>query len=145
LACPYFMPTHKSEDVAWLHPSRLPLGAGWAGHCYAPSHEGSVPTSEELKELCNLGYAASCPRLPKERTSDAVRFAVARESESHLFLWFVCEAAHRPAQSGQLDYNASLGQWNSSHADARIQKMAECYVQSYLLRKPQPATSSPNS
>jgi hypothetical protein len=30
-------------------------------------------------------------------------------------------------------------QWTSSHGDARIQKMLDCYVQSYLLRRIQPA------
>ena len=145
MACPYFMPTQKSEDAAWLHPSRLPLGAGWAGHCCAPGHEGSAPTTDELRDFCNLGYAASCPRLPKERRFDAVRFSVARESDSHLLLWFVCEIAHRPAEHGQLDYDAALGQWASSHADARIQKMADCYMQSYLLRRTQPAAPSPNA
>ena len=79
MACPFFMPTSKLEDGGWLHPSRLPLGGGWTGHCSAPGHEGAEPTNQELRELCNLGYAASCPRLPKERAYDAVRFSIARD------------------------------------------------------------------
>ena len=66
LACPFFMPVQKL-DGAWLHPSRLPLGAGWDGHCSAPGHEGARPSDQELQEFCNLGYAAKCSRLPAER------------------------------------------------------------------------------
>jgi hypothetical protein len=142
------MPTRKLEGGAWLHPSRLPLGGGWHGHCSAPGHEGAQPTDEELREFCNLGYAAGCARLPQERDCDAVRFSVARDRGSQLLLWFVCESAHRPAGHGTLEYDALLGQWLSSHPDPRIQKMAECYLQFYLLRRTQPAlagvTSSPN-
>jgi hypothetical protein len=135
------MPTRKLEDGGWLHPSRLPLGGGWIGHCSAPGHEGAEPTHEELRELCNLGYAANCPRLPLERTSDAVRFSIARDRDAHLLLWFVCESGHRPAAYGTLEYDLSTSQWISSHADGRIQKMAECYLQSYLRRRIQPAAA----
>ncbi len=93
------------------------------------------------------GYAASCPRLPKERAYDAVRFSIARDRGAQLQFWFVCESGHRPAVHGMLEYDLALGRWVSSHPDRRIQKMAECYLQSYLLRRVQPAsadfTSSP--
>lgn len=135
MACPFFMPERKLEGGAWLHPSRLPLGGGWSGHCHAPGHEGDVPSDEQLRELCNLGYAANCPRLPRERASDAVRFSIARDRGSQLVLCFVCEAGHRPVEHGTLEYDASLGQWNSSHPNPRIQKMAECYLQSYMQRR----------
>jgi hypothetical protein len=141
VACPFFVPTSKLEDGGWLHPSRLPLGGGWIGHCSAPGHEGAEPTNEELRQLCNLGYAAACPRLPEDRTSDAVRFSVARDHGTRLSLWFVYESGHCPAGHGTLEYDLSSGQWISSHADARIQKMAECYLQSYLLRRIQPAAA----
>jgi hypothetical protein len=139
MACPFFMPTNKLEDGGWLHPSRLPLGGGWTGHCSAPGHEGAEPTNQELRELCNLGYAASCPRLPKERAYDAVRFSIAHDRGAQLELWFVCESGYRPASHGKLEYDLDLSQWVSSHSDLRIQKMAECYLQAYLLRRIQPA------
>jgi len=141
LACPFFVPTTKCEGGSWIHPSRLPLGAGWNGLCSVPSHEGSQPTQEEIRDLCNLGYAAGCPRLPRERAYDAVRFSVARDCGTRLVLWYVCESQHRPAAHGTLEYDASLGQWTSSHPNSRIQKMADCYLQSYLLRRIQPATA----
>lgn len=145
MACPFFMPTSKLEDGGWLHPSRLPLGGGWTGHCCAPGHEGVEPTNQELRELCNLGYAAGCPRLPKERAFDAVRFSIARDRGAQLLLCFVCESAHLPASHGTLEYDLSLARWVLSHSELRIQKMAECYLQAYLLRRLQPAAvaSSP--
>lgn len=148
MACPFFMPTSKLDDGGWLHPSRLPLGSGWTGRCSAPGHEGAEPTNQELREFCNLGYAAGCSRLPGDRPCDAVRFSIARDRGTQLELWFVREARHLPAGYGFLEYDLSLGRWISSHPDARLQKMAECYLQSYLVRRIQPApaglASSPN-
>jgi hypothetical protein len=148
MACPFFMPTSKLDDGGWLHPARLPLGGGWIGRCSAPGHEGAEPTNEELREFCNLGYAAGCSRLPEDRACDAVRFSVARDRGAKLEVWFVCESRHRPASHGILEYDLSLGQWASCHSDAHIQRMAECYLQSYLVRRIQPAaaglTSSTN-
>ena len=136
------MPAQKLNG-AWLHPSRLPLGAGWTGHCSAPGHEGTQPSEQELQEFCNLGYAAKCLRLPVERSCDAVRFSVARDQGSRLRLWFVCETGHRPATHGTLEYDVTHGQWTSSHPDPRIQKMSECFVQAYLERRIQSATPDP--
>ena len=118
-----------------MHPSRLPLGGGWTGHCSAPGYQGVLPSEQEIRELCNLGYASHCPRLPKERPYDAVRFSVVRDNGSQLFLWFVCEAAHLPAEHGKLEYDLTVSRWVSPHADPRIQKMADCFLQSYLLRR----------
>jgi hypothetical protein len=142
LACPFFLPTRKADTITWLHPSRLPLGAGWAGECCAPGHEGSPPSAEELRDFCNLGYATACPHLPRERSYDAVRFSIARDRGSRLVVWFVCEAGHRPAghspaDHGKLEYDLADGQWTNSHPNAQIQKMAECYLESYLLRRSQ--------
>ena len=91
--------------------------------------------NEELHEFCNLGYATKCSRLPIQRDCDAVRFSVAREQGSRLLLWFVCETDHRPTKHGTVEYDVELSMWISPHSDPRIQKMLECYVQSYLQRK----------
>ena len=144
VACPFFMPTEIFAAGGWPHPSRLPLGAGWQGRCSAPGHEGAEPTEEELRDSCNLGYAANCSRLPNDRTCDAVRFSVAQDNGSGLRLWFVCELGHRPAGHGTLEYDVTRAQWISSHYDERIQKMAECFVQSYLMRKIGSATAGPS-
>ncbi len=135
LACPYFAPTAVSNEIAWLHPSRLPLGAGFEGHCDAPGYEGCAPTSEQIKEHCNMGYALSCTRLPENRECDAVRFGIVRESAAYVTVWFIFETAHRPAGHGTLEFNISNGQWITVHPTPRIQKLADCYVHAYLARK----------
>ena len=132
LACPFFLPSEKFDDGGWLHPSRLPLGGGWRGVCTASSQAATVPVDEQLKEFCNLGYAATCPHLPPERPWDAVRFSVTRDCEDRIFLDYVCERSHRPMEHGSLEYVFDGAQWIQSHRDARIQKMAECYLDSYL-------------
>ncbi len=119
MACPFFLPSEKFDDGGWLHPSRLPLGSGWRGLCTASSQPEMVPSDEQLKEFCNLGYAATCPHLPQERPWDAVRFSVTHDCEDRIFLDYVC---------------VDGAQWTRSHRDTRIQKMAECYLDSYLRK-----------
>jgi hypothetical protein len=135
LACPFFMPTHKHEDGTWLHPSRLPLGVGWKGYCTAPGHEGEIPSDEQLHQACNLGYAKACSRRPPDSLWDSIRFAVTRESSQSVLLCYVCETDHCPGEHGVLEYDTNLARWACRHRDFRIQKMAECYLESYLLRK----------
>ncbi|HZQ70642.1 MAG TPA: hypothetical protein VFA68_19085 [Terriglobales bacterium] len=135
LACPFFMPTQKFEGGAWLHPSRLPLGAGWRGRCCAPGHEGEEPSAAELTDGCNLGYAVSCSRMPEQRSCDAVRFSVTRDLGSEISFCFVTEHAHLPVAHGVLTYDVGSQRWTCIHPDERIQKMAGCYLESYLLRR----------
>ncbi len=134
MACPFFMPTERADDIAFQHPARLPLGSSWRGTCLSPSHEQATLSSLEL-ESCNLGYAKSCPRLPKERVCDAVRFAVVNESRDSISLQFVLEKAYLPTSHGTLAYDQLSGNWISTHPDHGIQKKAECFLQSYLDRK----------
>jgi hypothetical protein len=136
----------KLEDGIWPHPARLPLGCGWRGHCAAPGHEGEVPSPEELREFCNLGYAEGCSRLPRQRAWDAVRFAVLAastlESEeddrsrgSNVQLRYVCEREHRPAEHGTLEFNVAASQWVRRHPDRRVQQMADCFLAEHLNRR----------
>lgn len=138
LACPYFFPERRLEDGRWLHPARLPLGGGWFGQCHAPGCEGQLPSDEELHEFCNLGYATNCRRLPKERSSDAVRFSVVRDGGERVVLLFVFESGHHPAGHGNIEYDCVNREWISAHPEPRIQQMAQCYLESYLLRRSGP-------
>ncbi len=129
------MPQYRCEDGSWPHPLRLPLGGGWNGYCTAPGHEGEVPELAVLQDGCNLGYANSCSRRPWDRTWDSVRFQVSRSGEKRLLLAYVCERDHRPGAYGTLEYDLTVSEWVISHDDQRIQQMARCYVDSYLLRQ----------
>jgi hypothetical protein len=150
LACPYFMPVAKLENGNWQHPGRLPLGCGWSGHCTAPGHEGELPSQSTLESFCNLGYAHGCAWSPERRDWDAVRFAVSapmafgdRESCGSpsttpvrtLRLLYICERDHHPIANGDLEFDLSQAAWMRKHDDARIQKMAECFLDSYLRKK----------
>lgn len=148
LSCPYFMPVERLENGRWPHPARLPLGCGWSGHCTAPGHEGQLPALETLENSCNLGYASGCAWTPAQRVWDAVRFAVAAPGDDRkksdpgaeispriLRLVYVCEHDHHPVVSGELRFDLSQAAWLSRHEDARVQKMAECFLETYLKKK----------
>ncbi len=115
VACPFFMPEQRF-DSDWPFPQRLPLGAGWAGTCTAPGHEGARPNDEELKSGCNLGYAKTCGRFPAERHADAVRFALGEERDGILRVLFICEREYLPAGHGELLYQTASASWLQSHA-----------------------------
>lgn len=134
MACPYFMPERRFESD-WPFPRRLPLGAGWAGTCSAPGHEGALPSDEELKSGCNLGYAKACSRLPAERSADAVRFALGEERDGILHVLFACELAYLPAEHGELLYDKTSQTWVQRHDNACVQRMAECYLHAQMQRR----------
>jgi hypothetical protein len=143
------MPVVRLEHGSWPHPARLPLGGGWCGHCTAPGHEGELPPQDVLEAFCNLGYASSCNWSPADRVWDAVRFAVSAPREVDLrpagnvvalparvlALRYVCERDHRPVENGDLEFDLAQAAWLQRHDDPRIQKMAECFLQSYLKKK----------
>lgn len=146
LACPYFMPVARLDNGNWPHPARLPLGCGWSGHCTAPGHEGETPAQDILETFCNLGYASGCGWAPAQRTWDAVRFAVVSPEKASgdgnpgaparaLQLHYVCERDHRPVENGELVFDLADAAWMRPHPDKRLQKMAECFLESYLNKK----------
>lgn len=134
LACPYFMPREILNDGSWQHPARLPLGAGWTGSCCASAEE-TLPTESALREFCNLGNAHACPYLPRDRDWDAVRFSVARSGSEQITLWYVCELAHAPIEHGKLTFDRRMKRWVNPHADLRVQRLADCYLQTYGSRQ----------
>jgi hypothetical protein len=54
-------------------------------------------------------------------------------------LRYVCERDHRPIEHGILDFDVVFDAWRTRHADARVQRMAECYLAAYFERKKNPA------
>lgn len=145
MACPYFMPLAKLENGSWPHPSRLPLGGGWSGHCTAPGHEAQTPAQGIVESFCNLGYAEGCSWAPPHRAWDSVRFAVSAPGATNrntadlprrtLRVLYVCERDHRPVTHGELTFDLATSTWHCCHDDPRIQKMAECFLDSYLNKK----------
>jgi hypothetical protein len=134
VACPFFMPTDKSEESAWLHPGRLPLGGVWQGVCTA-GEEVVTPDGQQLNDYCSLGYATACPHLPRRRAADAVRFSIANDCSGRIQIRYTFELAHHPGEHGTLEYDAVSCRWMKAHPDGRVQKMAECHLESYLSKK----------
>lgn len=135
------MPVEKLGNGTWMHAARLPLGSGWSGQCAAPGHEGESPSHDELREFCNLGYAEGCRNLPRERVWDSVRFAARTVGSdvkglgARIQVRYVCERAHHPAEHGMLEFDAGEAQCAEPHRDSRVQRMAECFLESFLEKK----------
>lgn len=53
-----------------------------------------------------------------------------------LQLIYVCEREHHPITQGELLFDLVSATWMRKHYDPRIQKMAECFLESYLKKKP---------
>ena len=136
------MPDVRCDHILWPHPARLPLGCGYTGHCSAPGHEGTQPSDSELKDQCNLGYAR-CGRLPADRPADAVRYIVSLEGEERIVITYIIERDHAPVDTGCAEYDRAAGAFRVPHADPRIQKQMECYLASYLMRRPAASSSQP--
>lgn len=149
MACPFFMPVEKLENGAWLHASRLPLGRGWSGLCTAPGHEDETPSLDDLQQFCNLGYAEGCERLPKDRKWDSIRFGARtlagdkqNSTASRIQVRYVCERDHRPADHGMIEFDAAANRWDQRHHDHRLQRMAECFVESYVEKRKRQGTTT---
>ena len=135
MPCPYFIPTERFDDAGFVHPGRLPLGAGYRGLCGAPGHDGAVPTDEELKQACNLGYARNCSRLPQDRAADAVRFSVLRDRDGQVSLCYVSELNYLPCEQGNLHFEIADRRWTNPHPNRNIQTLAEWFLKSYMERR----------
>ena len=157
MACPYFVPREIVYDIAWPHPTRLPLGAGWTGSCCAHNEPGPTSSSSTssssnevsvrlddalIRDFCNLGYATTCPHLPSSRDWDAIRFSVASTTPNQITLCYICEFAHAPKAHGTLTYDLAAEAWHSasdaaseSTNDARVRRLANSYLHAYRARQ----------
>jgi hypothetical protein len=152
LACPYFVPREIVYDIAWPHPARLPLGAGWTGTCCAQGEQAPSATARNIarvpiepdfiRDYCNLGYAGACPHLPSVRDWDAVRFSVASSTRNQITICFVCEFAHAPKAHGTLVYDLAADGWQDAAGatceatnDARVRRLATSYLSAYRARQ----------
>jgi hypothetical protein len=117
-----------------VHPSRLPLGAGWSGRCCASGQE-TTPADAAIRDFCNLGNATPCPHLPVARDWDAVRFSVARSGGGQITLCYVCELGHAPVEHGMLTFDLVAQVWRNPHPDPRVHRLASCYLETYRSRQ----------
>jgi len=88
-----------------------------------------------IRDFCNLGYAQGCPRLPRERDWDAVRFCIARASSEEITLRYSCERDHVPVEHGAVTFDWESETWRDTILDARVQRLATSYVMAYRARQ----------
>jgi hypothetical protein len=93
------------------------------------------PAESVVREMCNLGYAAGCPRLPANRDWDSVRFAVCNSGPEQITLAYVCERNHAPARHGRLTFNVVGGLWREQPGDPRLERLANCYLESWRAKQ----------
>lgn len=129
MPCPFFVPAQPFTGHAAI--PFWPLAEPRRGSCsVAPPDE--QPGDAELKKWCNFGYACGCRFLPKEREADKASFSVIRSEGEILLICCVLEKDHRPVSIRTLQFHRELSRWLSVHPDARIQRQAECYMESRL-------------
>ena len=134
MACPYFHPTQPLQWTHWQGKLRPPLGELYAGECAAGA-EVFQPAQARL-ECCNLGYAAGvCPRFPKTRGPDAVRFAISADSGGLIQIAYCLELGLLPFQQGLIEYSCDKEKWWGLDAESLLRFQAEAYVNSYLRWK----------
>jgi hypothetical protein len=56
-------------------------------------------------------------------------------SHGRIQVRYVCERAHRPAEHGMLEFDPADARWIARHRDNRVQRMAECFLESYVEKK----------
>ena len=101
MACPFFYPDAPLDASMWEVPPRYPLGIAYGGTCRAPASASFFPDAEQLREVCNYGYARGrCPRFPEASRIDAFRFSMAEHSAA--LIW-IAEAEHLPVDHGVLE------------------------------------------
>lgn len=135
MACPFFRPTERLDESAWLKPPRAPLGEPCRGICTAEG-SGFEPGIPALREMCNFGYARGrCARFPAAAECDAVRFSVSSDRESRVNLIFILEKDYAPLRHGAVEYDVRGGRFLTEIEDGSLRAQAQRFLDSYLKRR----------
>lgn len=127
MACPFFMPVERADEIGWIHAPRLPLGDRYRGWCQSRPGE----RFEAEGDLCNCGYARGlCDRFPSESPGDAVRFSTIADYPGRLRLVYIVERSHAPAEHGSFEYPSELPIGNE-----RLMAQARAFAESHLRRR----------
>jgi hypothetical protein len=137
VACPFFHPTERFEDGIWLQPPRLPLGDPCHGQCIAGFDAPNQPGIDDIRKLCNIGYARGrCPRFPASfEGADAIRFSITGDEGETLSLVCIFEKDYGPFRHMALSYDRVAARFTTP-MESRIQEaQARMFVDSYLNRR----------
>ncbi|HEV8415857.1 MAG TPA: hypothetical protein VGQ49_19860 [Bryobacteraceae bacterium] len=133
MACPFFAPSQRLENIVWVRPPRYPLGDLFSGTCHASA---SNLTEGHHDECCNFGYARGrCDRFPGDDAADAVRFSVTEDSPARLVIVYVVEKDHAPVEFGTLEYAVADARLDGSPISDVLVQQARAFLESYLHRR----------
>ena len=107
---------------------------------------GSRPIAGGVAGVLQSRLRRRLRALAAERAWDSVRFGARAASSSvsgnekdlnggHIQIRYVCERDHRPVEHGTLRFDAITTRWEETHSDSRVQRMAECFLASYLEKR----------
>ena len=134
MPCPCFSPTVPRARDTGSKSILLPLGDSFLGVCLADPAQPAEPEESRLA-LCNLGYArGECPRFPVE-AADAVRFALSRDNQHSLQIYYVLERGHHPVEHGELTFLTNEQTLSPPASNPILHRQAAAYAASYLRRK----------
>jgi hypothetical protein len=132
MPCPYFYPLARFPFEERSSVPLLPLGAAYRGECRAVP-AAALPEDAALRQFCNLGYAGGrCANFPPGDGPDAVRFAISGHGGGRVSVSYAIERAHLPFENGVLEFLVDADRFSSGHADARLERQARVYLESYL-------------
>jgi hypothetical protein len=137
MACPYFYPVEPQTSPGSAPRIPLPLGDLWAGECRATPLHPCRPGDDDLRPLCNFGYArGKCGHFPASpHGPDAVRFTISGDQGGLLRIYFVIERDHHPFAHGPLEYSTALGAFAAPPEGDNLERQACAYVESYFRHK----------
>jgi hypothetical protein len=121
----------------WLSPPRLPLGDPCRGHCTTGLDTAAQPCLDEIRKLCNLGYARGrCPRFPAAYDgADAIRFSITRHEGDAVGLVCIFEKDYSPGRYSAMIYDTRAARFTTPMESPCLEAQARKFVDSYLNRK----------
>ena len=60
---------------------------------------------------------------------------MARTSDQQIILSYSCERDHAPKEHGTMTFDLKGETWLIAHADERVRRLADSYLQSYRARQ----------
>lgn len=138
MACPFFHPTARFADGAWIQPPRLPLGDPCRGECTATP--GAPPGLDDLRANCNVGYTRDrCERFPRDPAlPDAHRFSIESDQTDSIVVVYIEEKDYTPMRFGPLTYRIAGARFEPEPPSANLEAQARMFVASYLERRANP-------
>ena len=134
MACPFFWPGELLDSSRWARAPRYPLGAAWNGTCHANPIDVIRPEEQQMREVCNCGYARPrCSRFPADTKGDAVRFSIISREGDRVCMIYAYESQGAPRSHGTLNFFVDSERFEGSD-DKLLQAQARAFLWGYLAQ-----------